>query len=126
MVSKWMKENVIDKGIENVRFFAQVGKIEAIIGNFSVSSSNKTTWVECKITEDRYKVSDGYKITLQPLDYMNYVSENYYQSDFESLINSGNILMKENDGDCVEHIKWIEPLCGSAYLIHEADVIKKR
>jgi len=122
MKSKWIQENIIDKGIENVRFFAQMGQISAILPwGMAMVSNNNETWVECKINEDRYKVEDGYKITLKALD-PRFTYEHYYQSDFESLVKSGCILLKEKGSTCVKHIRWVEPL-GNVLIMHEADIV---
>ena len=121
--SNWVKENILDKGIENVRFFAQMEKIEAILPwGMAMTSANNTTWVECKIDESRYKVEEGYKLTLVSLNKY-YTYNHYYQSDFESLVKEGCILIKVNDADRVKHIKWAESLCGNVCVIHEADVV---
>ena len=123
MVSNWIKENIIDKGVGDVRFFAQMDKIDFILPwGMAMVSSNNTTWVECKIDEDRYKVSDRYKLTLVSLD-QRYSYNHYYQSDFESLVKEGCILIKDNENAHVEHVKWSEPLCGNVCVIHEADVV---
>lgn len=122
MVSKWIQENIIDKGIENVRFFAQMGQIEMILPwGMACVSGNKETWVECKIDERRYKIADGYKLTLKALD-ERFTYQHYYQSDFEGLIKSGHIIVKDNNNIHIEHIRWAEP-CGNVLLIHEADIV---
>lgn len=95
-------------GIENFRCFTQMGK--------------KETWTECKIDESRYKVSDGYKITLRSIDPM-FTYDHYYQSDFMSLMKSGWIIVKTSDKQTIQHIKWLEHLCGKAYVVHEADIV---
>jgi len=121
--TNWIKENILDKGIENVRFFAQMEQIEAILPwGMAMVSSNNTTWVECKIDEDRYKVEEGYKLTLKSLD-PRFTYNHYYQSDFESLVKEGCILIKDNEDAYIEHIKWSEPLFGNVCVIHEADVV---
>jgi len=123
MVSEWIRENILDKGIENVRYFAQLEQIDFIIPQMglAITSPNKSTWVECKIDESRYKVAEGYKITLVSLD-SRYSYNHYYQSDFESLIKSGHIIIKDSDLTHIEHVKWAEP-CGNTLLIHEADIV---
>jgi hypothetical protein len=123
MITDWVKENIINKGIENVRFFAKMEKIDIILPwGLAMCSSNDTTWVECKIDEGQYKVKDGYKITLVSLD-KNYTYHHYYLSDFESLVKEGCILVKNNESDHIEHVKWEEPLCNNVCLVHEADVV---
>jgi hypothetical protein len=54
--------------------------------------------VLCEITEDRYKVAEGYKITLRAIEPFTeqFGEEHFYQSDLRSLIANGSIrLFKE-------------------------------
>lgn len=123
MVTNWIKENILDKGVENVRFFAKMGKIDYVFPfGVEIASSSNTTWTECKIDERKYKVLDGYKITLISLD-SEYSYEHYYESDFESLVQEGHIIIKNSESDHIEHIKFIEPLYGDVYIVHEADIV---
>lgn len=94
-LNKMISEN---GGIENFRCFAQMGFIEEVIPCFGLAmiSGDKQTWVECCIDESRYKIEDDYKITLKSLDPRAY-KEDYYQSDFMSLVKSGHILVKHDD-----------------------------
>jgi len=48
------------------------------------SSSDEAKVMEAKIVEDRYKVGNGYKITLKPID-KKYATSDFYQMDFISL-----------------------------------------
>lgn len=123
MVSKWIQENIIDKGIENVRLFAQMEQIDFIIPQIgiAITSLSNVTWVECRIDESRYKVADEYKITLVSLD-ERYSYRHYYQSDFESLVKKGYIIIKNNDLTHIKRIKWAEP-CGNTLIVHEADIV---
>ena len=110
-------------GIENFRCFTQMGKIEIVTPfGLCMVSGDKETWTECKIDESRYKVSDGYKITLRSIDPM-FTYNHYYQSDFMSLMKSGWIIVKTSDKQTIQHIKWLEHLCGKAYVVHEADIV---
>lgn len=120
-VSEFIKEN---GGVENFRCFAQMRRIEMVIPfmGISVVSDSNMTWMECKIDERHYKVEDGYKITLVPLQ-EGFAKEDFYQSDFMSLIRSGCIIPKESDDQHVERVHFIEPLCGSAYIVHEGDAV---
>ena len=120
-VSEFIKEN---GGVENFRCFAQMRRIEMVIPfmGISVVSDSNMTWMECKIDERHYKVEDGYKITLVPLQ-EGFAKEDFYQSDFMSLIRSGCIIPKESDDQHVEQVHFIEPLCGSAYIVHEGDAV---
>ena len=119
-VEKFVSDN---GGIENFRCFAKMSRIEMITPfGFCIASQDKETWTECKIDESRYKVADGYKITLRSLDPL-FAYEHFYQSDFMSLVRNGLIMVKTSEGQKIEHIKWSECLCGKVYVIHEADIV---
>lgn len=93
-----------------------------LIGWTYTVSSDPEKWVECEIVEDRYKVEDGYKVTLQSIE-DGYGREDYYQLDFEILLKSGIIFEKQRETQHVELVKWHEPLTASVNLQHEAYVI---
>ena len=110
-------------GIEKFRCFVQMDSVCAILPfGHALTSSNYRTWVECFIDESVYTIEEGYKITLRATDPM-FSYEHYYQEDFLNDIRRGAIIIKENEKQHIEHIRWVEPLCGSANLIHEADII---
>lgn len=110
-------------GIKNFRCFVKMGKIETITPfGFCIVNENENTWTECYIDESRYNVDDGYKITLRSVD-PHFSYEHYYQEDFESSIRDGCILIKESDSQCIKRISFIEPLCGCAFIRHEADIV---
>lgn len=122
-LEKLIKDN---GGIENFRCFAKMGKIEMVTPfGFCMVSGDKETWTECKIDENRYKVADGYKVTLRSLNPM-FTYDHYYQSDFMSMVKEGFIIVKTSDNQTIQHIKWMEHLCGKAYVVHEADIVIKK
>lgn len=92
-----------------------------IVG-IGTSSDSREKWVECRIVEDRYKVDENYKVTFESIE-PGYGRQTYYQSDFNSLFKDGFIFKKTNNNQHVEEVTWIEPLCGSAYLVHSAYVV---
>lgn len=56
--------------------------------------------VPCKIIEDRYKVAEGYKVSLKPIDEYSelFGRRDFYQTDFNSLVNDGHIIIvNENE-----------------------------
>lgn len=110
-------------GIENFRCFAQLPIINMRTPFGFCITGDERTWVECKINESRYKVDDGYKISLEPLDKEHFTWEHYYQSDFMQLVKSGHIIAKTHSDQSVQHIVMAEHLCGAAYLIHEGDIV---
>lgn len=88
-----IKEIVETYGIKNIRIFTQMEVCESLhrfglpIG---VTNRENTILTECQIVENRYKVADGYKITLEPVapgdGNPHYIgSRHYYQSDFNGM-----------------------------------------
>lgn len=120
-VKKLIDEN---GGIEHFRCFVQMGIVEAAIPWMGISmvSGDKQSWTECFVDESRYKVEDGYKITLRSTD-PHFSYEHYYQSDFMSLVKSGHIIVKTSDNMRIEHVTVAEPLCGCAIIRHEGDIV---
>lgn len=122
----WGVKALIDRhgGIEKFRCFALMDTIDVVlpIGIAAVSSGGNT-WVECEVDESRYKIDEGYKITLRPV-VPGFAYEDYYQSDFMSLVKSGHIIPKTKENQKIEHVRAMELLCGQAYLIHEGDVVQ--
>lgn len=112
---------MIDK---NKHCFVRMQPINIVpfIGWTYTTSSDTEKWVECEVVEDRYKLEDGYKVTLQSIE-NGYGREHFYQSDFESLINQGFILVKEGKSQHVELVKWYEPITPYVSVYHEAYVV---
>lgn len=77
---------VADHGVDKVRFTIPTQPLRRIFNMIAFTSSeDDPVQCECKIREDRYKVSDNYKIILQPLD-EKYAYESFYIMDLESLM----------------------------------------
>lgn len=110
-------------GVENFRCFALMGKITTITPfGFCLVSGNRETWTECRIDETRYKIEDGYKITIKSIDpFFSY--DHYYQHDFMEMVKAGFIIVKERDNQYIKHVKWIERDCCGVPIVHEADVV---
>lgn len=103
-------------------YFALMHPMHTFAGILSwTCSSDREKWVECEIIEDRYKVEDNYKVTLNPIE-PGYAPESFYQMDFAGLLGDF-IIEKTNPNMHVEEITWYEPLCGAAYLVHSAFVV---
>ena len=111
---------MIDK---NKHYFVLLHPLEEFFGITFTSSSSREKWVECEIIEKRYKISDGYKVELKPIE-DGYGNEIFYQSDFESLINTGIIIPKINENQHVEEIEWIEQFHRDLFIKHNAYIIK--
>ena len=107
----------IDK---DAHYFALMRPVHTVLGLVSyTSTTDKEKWVECVVDEERYKVDDGYKITLRALD-ENYGIQHYYQCDFMSLMESGqHIIKKTSPTQHVELISTKTPLTDTTYLVYE-------
>lgn len=103
---------------KNSHYFALMHPISF----FGIADGNKYDWVECEIVEDRYKVDEGYKVTLKPLD-SKHAYQHFYQMDFISLIESGHIVEKTNDSLHIEHEEIYIPLTDTVYLVSDGDYI---
>lgn len=116
--------NIDKKG----RYFVKMHPIDYIFvpgfGTMAIgkSSLSREKWVECKIVEDRYKVDENYKITLESIE-QGYGRETFYQSTFVSMLKDGDIIKKTGENQHVKEIQWIEPLCGLVYIVHNAYVV---
>lgn len=82
-------------GVRNLRFFIPIRPSMSLAG-FGLpigmtSSSDPEYIVECEVEEERYKVADGYKIQLRPVNRGDgepyyFADERFYQSDLENLM----------------------------------------
>ena len=77
-----------------------------------------SSWVECKIDESQYKVDDGYKVTLVPLD-PRYASRSFYQSDvYDMMIKKTSEDMKVRT--VIEYI----PLTDNVHLVWSGNYVE--
>ena len=85
-------QQLIEKhGAENIIFMNPMFPVRKCLGLLSYTSScDDEIVVPCKINEDRYKVSDGYKITLEST-FPGFGKDHIYQMDLESLLRQGTI-----------------------------------
>ena len=97
--------------------------ILSYFGIISLKSGDSSTkrWVKCKVDESRYKIEDGYKVTLKALD-ESYGKEDYYQTDFESLLKSG-LIIEDNGQKPVKIVQRIS-LGGNAYIENSGYVLE--
>lgn len=93
-----------------------------IIGWAFTESTDKEQWVECEIVEDRYKIEDGYKVTLKAVK-EGFGQETLYQSTFESCLRTGRIIEKTKESQHEEKLVWYEPLTDSVNIRCEASVL---
>lgn len=119
----WIKENIIDKGVENVRFWTKMNMTHYFpLLRLVYTTNDQEYWVECKVVEDVYPLKKGYKITLQPLD-ERFSKKHYYQSDFESLVESGWIIPKKSSHDHVEKIVRYDYIGSGLNVVTEGFVL---
>jgi len=86
-----------------------------------LADSSERNWAECEIIEERYKIDDGYKVTLNPLN-NEYIPFDFYQDDFISLMEAGMIIEKTGTIH-IEHKKFYLPLTDTVYIVFEGDCI---
>jgi len=75
-------------GAKNLRFFIPMSKLEmaGIIPGIAFRNSNSPREVvECTVDEFRYKVLDGYKITLRAVNPA-YGTQHFYISDLDTIM----------------------------------------
>ncbi|KAA9007342.1 hypothetical protein F4V43_02325 [Paenibacillus spiritus] len=87
---KKLTEIILKNGVDKVFFLDKAKPLNSILGISYTSSSDPEVPMLFRINTDRYKVEDGYKLTLEPM-YEGFASEHYYVSDLESIINRGQI-----------------------------------
>lgn len=111
-------QSIIHDGIENTRFFVPMHPLEGIRGLVTfTSSSTPEILVECRIDETRYKVKEGYKITLRAINPA-FGQDHYYTCDLLSLIKSGHIFIKTNGKEHIESFEY-ENLIGGGFVVRE-------
>lgn len=115
-----MNEYGIDK---TKHYFAQMDIIDTIVPCIGIAvSCGKRSWVECEIIEDRYKIDEGYKVTLKPINPL-FMSHDFYQMDFNSLLKSGQIIEKTSDSQKVIYCEWDEPLTPTVNIKHSGFIV---
>lgn len=101
-----IKSLVQKHGISKVRALIKCRPLNICMGLIPfTSSSDKEVHILCEITEERYKVDEGYKIGWKPIaeyapqkrdkikmmDKNGFGSETFYQSDFDGIVERGDI-----------------------------------
>jgi hypothetical protein len=85
-----LKRIILMFGVNNVRFIVPCRPLQDFGFVVLTSSSDEPVMTMCEINEDRYKVEDGYKITVTPINPdSNMESHHFYQSDLSTLLNDG-------------------------------------
>ncbi len=106
-------------------YFIPLEKIETVVSfggsAFSISGGDMAL-VECIISDAMYG-----KVQAVPLGYEDglrmYRPENYYASDFASLVKEGIIIKKETETQHVELVDEWEPLTANTHLVHRGYVV---
>lgn len=114
-----MNDTTINK---DIHYFCQMEAFSVITPFGFGITSGKTSWVECEISEHKYKLSDGYKVSLKPLD-NRFAGRDFYISDFKSLLKEGLILEKTRDNQHVEFITWFEKLTSTVYVENSGYIV---
>ncbi len=92
MTTQQLIDKITEAGLENVIFMVPMRPVRTALFISYTTSSDETVNVPCKVTEDRYEFSEGYKITLESI-YNGFGRQNFYTSDLVSLINQGSVEM---------------------------------
>ena len=87
-----LKTQILKHGIENCFFSVPMRPLRKLLCFSYKSSSDDPIKVLAKISEEKYRIEDGYKITLKSI-YPEFGQEHYYQLDLESLIEKGSVEM---------------------------------
>lgn len=85
-----LQEKIKDAGIDNILFLVPMKPVRSLLWIHYTSSDDEEVLVPAKICESRYKVSEGYKITLKSI-YPRFGKESFYISDLTLLIKNGTV-----------------------------------
>lgn len=112
-----MKNNNIELG---KRYFLRMRPVHSLLfARFGyTSSADPYTWVECKVVENPYFS----KIRLQPL-LENFGKQEFYRSDFDSLVKNGSIIEKTKENQRVEFVRWMEQLTPTVCIEHSGFIV---
>ena len=90
-----VRDKIEKAGIDNCMFLVPMRPIRRFLGIGITSSSDSEIVVPAIISQDRYKLSKNYKITLEAMDEYkeSFGHQHYYLSDLNLLIENGTIKM---------------------------------
>jgi hypothetical protein len=94
MTSIELRKFILDKGIENIICRVPMRPLQKLLCFTLTHSSTKPVTVDCVIDETRYKIKDGYKITVRALD-ESFGSEDFYLMDFARIVKDGIISLRQ-------------------------------
>ena len=85
-----LQKKIEEIGIDNCMFIVDFQPVHTILGLISYTSdTDEYIKLPAIIVEDRYKISDGYKITLKCL-IPEFGQTHFYQTDLMSIIDNGD------------------------------------
>ena len=89
------------------------------------NASDKPHMIECKLEPYKFSGFDYklYAVPVNPNLQDCFKRRCFYACDFKSLIKSGHIVEKTSDNQHIEPIRTVEHLCGSAYIVHEGEIL---
>ena len=88
----YLKDKILEIGVGKCMFIAPFRPVSTIMGISFTSSNDPTFDLPATINEKRYKVDDGYKITLE-CTISGFGKEHFYQMDLKYLIEKGIVIM---------------------------------
>lgn len=91
--SEELLNKIEEIGVENIRFIVPMRPIIDYGFVRFTSSSDKPVKVECKINEERFKVKDKYKITLESVE-PGFGKDHFYVLDLVQLMRDDYITIK--------------------------------
>lgn len=116
-------KDIIDSngGIENFRCYA-------LLQSDDVSNDLNSTWVECKLNPKNTVISPCGTVAIcceYPIENSTmrvYREISFNHDEFVQAIEDGTIVVK-TESTHIDKTRWFEPICGCAYIEHEADII---
>lgn len=103
------------------RYFMKMHPIIKLPFGCGITISNDPDpWVECEVVEN--KLPNSSKVILQALS-NDFGREEFYKSDFVSLVKEGFIIEKTREDQHVEFVSWNEPLTPTVYIEHSGFII---
>lgn len=85
-----IEQLVAKHGAENLRFLVALRPLRKMIFFAYTSTSDPEEMKLCRIVEERYKLSENYKVELKAED-TNFGKQSFYVMDLNSLLRQGQI-----------------------------------
>ena len=92
-----LQRKIEEIGVDNCMFIIGFQPVHTIIGLISYTSgSDEYIKLPATIVESRYKISDGYKITLK-CTIPGFGKHSFYQTDLISMMKSGHVKLYKKE-----------------------------